>query len=214
MDACESPADVPPQTGEYSTSAFPSTARSDGVVPERVGAPAVSVREGTVAAGVVYELVRSIERAGRSGTQLACVAGLDLERLQEEDARVPLSELYRLCELALDLTNDPALGLHSAERINPFAYRPVSNLIAHARTLRHALSALVQFQRLLSDERSCEVLEEGEMACIRRVPRPDQSLRLERFCAEKQMVGLYRMVRMFAPRGRFAPMSFAYPAPP
>ena len=114
----------------------------------------VDVRSSTMSMRVVQGLAAAVERAGCSRVELWRAAGIEAEQLDDAQARLPRSEVARICELAMDLIDDPALGLHWAEKWASTTFSPLSGLMAHAASLRQAFESLSRFQRLLSDEPS------------------------------------------------------------
>lgn len=171
-----------------------------------------STREPTVSARVLRGLLRALEREGAAREELQRATSFDLENI-DGDGRIARSTIARLCEVAMDVTNDGALGLHCAERISPVAFGPLSHMIAHSPTLKHALETMGQFHRLLNDEPSFKLVELDDRILLQKVPYADESPRMQRFFAEISMVGLFRLVKAF---GRALPesASFAFDAPP
>jgi AraC-like DNA-binding protein len=162
---------------------------------------------------VLRALVDIVEKAGVSRAELLQTVGLDADLLKAADARVSLSDVYRVCEFALDLTGDDALGLHWAERWTGTAFVPVSYLLAHSQSLRHAFESLARFGSLLSDEAGYELLEHGDKVTLRcRTPR-DQPLRVQRFNAEMLVASFFRILRARNVPGQPERASFAYAAP-
>jgi AraC-like DNA-binding protein len=103
--------------------------------------------------------------------------------------------------------------LHWAEHLSGNTFVPISHLIAHAPTLRHAFDALTQFQSLVSDRFSYEVSESADRVTVRCLELYGASPRVQRFTAEMITMGVCRLVRLFSPRVRLSPVSFAYGAP-
>src|SRR6266705_60629 len=101
---------------------------------------------------VVRGIVEAVEQAGFSRAQLSAAAHFDSTLLDWPEACVPRADVFRLCELAIELTRDPALGLHWGERLNATTFNPISHLIAHSETLRQGFESLCKFHRLLSDQ--------------------------------------------------------------
>src|ERR1051326_9089628 len=111
---------------------------------------------------VLRGLVEAVERVGVSREELLRAAQLEPAELDDEEACVPRFIVYRLCERALELTRDPAFGLHFSESLCAAAFNPISHLVAHAPTLRQGLESLHRFHRLLSDQESFRVSEHGD----------------------------------------------------
>jgi AraC-like DNA-binding protein len=161
---------------------------------------------------VLRGLVGAVEQAGISPAALLEGANVDLEELETADASLPCSELHRTIERALDLTADPALGLHWALRLSEKTFSPVSYLVAHAATLRQGLQSLLQFHRLISHHQSFSLSEAGDKVTLR-YAGSSSTERVERFCSEMLTVSVVRILRNFDPRARPDLISFAYPAP-
>jgi AraC-like DNA-binding protein len=169
--------------------------------------------EAAVSSLVARNLLHTVEQMGVSTVALFAAAQLDPALFDTPDARLPRRQVLRLCEAAVEITADPALGLRWAERLDTSAFPPVSDLVRHAATLREAFETLEQFRRLLSDNLGFEVEEHAGKVSIRCATLPDASLVAQRFIAEMIVLGFVRLVRFFNPRGALDSVSFAYPAP-
>lgn len=170
-------------------------------------------RESTVSLRVLQGLVTAVEQAGGPGAELLCAARLRPEQLDAAEGRISRFELYRLCELALDLTGDPAFGLHWAERLGENGFGLLSHLIAHSADLRRGFEALAHFSRLLCDEMSYQLIEIDERVVVRATRMAGESLRMQRFCSEVMAAGFFRLIRGFASHAAPERVSFAYAAP-
>ena len=87
-------------------------------------------REPTISMQVLQGFVHVVEQAGVSRAELLRAAGMQPERLAAGETRVPRSEAERVFERALELTGDPALGLHWSEGLSHRTFGPVSPHIA------------------------------------------------------------------------------------
>jgi AraC-like DNA-binding protein len=170
-------------------------------------------REFTVSGRVVRALLEALETVGVPRVRVLSVAQLEAEQLEIADLRVPCSVIYRLCELALDVTGNPAFGLHWAEKLNGDTFNPISHLLAHATTLRQAFDSLTQFRRLLTDELTYELVESDSLVFVRCVPSVSASLRTRRLTAEMLLTSVLRLLRSFSVHARPVRVSFDYPAP-
>jgi AraC-like DNA-binding protein len=104
---------------------------------------------------------------------------------------------------------------HSTERLTTDALDPISALVVHAASLREAMSSIQEFRRLLGDEASFRVYEEGEKVIIKHNSLPGESLRVRRFIAEIASAGLFRSIRRFCTRAdaNIDYVAFEYSAP-
>jgi AraC-like DNA-binding protein len=114
----------------------------------------------------------------------------------------------------MELTRDPALGLHWAERLTERMFVPISHLIAHCSSLRQAFELLAQFFQLLADEAAYRILEHGEQVTLYCLHVEGDSPSSRRFQAEMMMGGFWRLVRSFNRHSSPSHVHFAYPAPP
>ncbi len=169
--------------------------------------------EFTVSGRVVQGLLETAETAGVSRSHLLRAAKIEPAQLAREDARVMGSDVYRLCELALDLTNDPALGLHWAEGASGETFNPLSHMIAHSPSLRHAFESLAQCSGVLSDDPSFELIENDGTVAVRITPPVGASLRSRRFTAEMLLGSFVRLLRSFSPRAQPLQVNFDFAAP-
>lgn len=169
-------------------------------------------RESTISLNTVRALVEVVARAGVPSAQFLQAAQLQSDQLCTQ-GRISRWRVYQLCELALDLTGDCALGLHWAEKLSESTFIPVSQLIAHAPTLRQGLETMAQLDQLLSDETDYKVLESEDKVTLRTLPLIGASDRAARFLSEVAVTGFLRLLRDFCADARPARVSFDYPAP-
>ena len=171
-----------------------------------------SACDSTISVAVVRALFNAVERSGVSRAELLQAAQLPPGGLEDADARVPSAKAYELCVLALDLTGDPAFGLHWAEGLSTSSLVPVSHLVAHSSSLRQAFDSLSKYHRLLSDYRHHELLEDDESVTVRcrHLPLPP---RMQRFASEMTVSFFFHLIRGFDLHARPHRVSFAYPAP-
>jgi AraC-like DNA-binding protein len=173
----------------------------------------VAPREFTLSGRIVQGILELVETDGIPRSTLLRAAQIPAEQLELSDFRLPCSDVFRLCELALDHTGDPALGLHWAEKLSGDTFNPISHMLAHSATLRQAFESLSQFRRLLTDKSSFELLESEELVTIRCVPLAGASLRVRQFATEMLLSSLVRLIRSFNVHARPRHVNFAHDAP-
>lgn len=158
-------------------------------------------------------LVQAVQSCDIRGTDLLAAAGIDAGRLDDVEARLDIEEYNRLLETALDLTGDAALGLKLGETAHAPTYNLIAHLLAHARTLRDGMQALLHFHRLLVDRPAYHMRESAGQAVLlcEEYPGPERCCRLR---TEMGVVGLYRLLKYFARGEQPERVSFAHPAPP
>lgn len=187
----------------------PSTGLTPGGAMSRAG-----TRESTISVRVLLELVQAVEHAGVPRAELLRRASVPASLLEAPDARVSRAELYTLCEHALDVTRDLAFGLHWAHRLSDRAFVPITQLVAHAKTLRQGLELLAQYSKILADQTDYQVFERDGSIALVMLPLRGESERLQRMSAELVIGGFWRLGRSFAETGEIGVASFAFAPPP
>ena len=195
-----------------SQESFSSVEHSSFDPPARATLLSGDTPESTVSMRVVQGLLRAAELSGVPRSQLLRAARLDAAQLEAVDARMPTTQVYRLCELAMDVTGDPALGLRWGEKITG-SFAPISPLLAHAASFRQAIETLVHFDRLMTDRSGYQFLEHDDVMTIRFMPLSGESLRVRRFCNEVALGGFLGLARHFHADAKPARVNLAYPAP-
>lgn len=173
----------------------------------------VVVRESKLSMRVVRALVEAAEQSGVPPAEFLRAAGFDEAQLNSDDATVSRADVYRLCELAVDLSHDPAFGIHWGERLGGNTFNPISHLVAHAATLRQGFQSLLQFHKLLSHSPSFEILERDDLVTLRCFRLAGESPTMQRLTAEMQALGFLRTLRLFDPHARAQRVCFEYEAP-
>ena len=107
--------------------------------------------ESTIAAAVLIDLIRYLERAGVAAEDLCRALGIDAVVMENPGGRIPSSLMGRLWEYAARATGDDHLGLHTAENFNPGALHILGYVLLSCRTAREALGRLVTYSALLND---------------------------------------------------------------
>ena len=166
----------------------------------------------SVAVPMVRALIEAVEHAGVPRREFLKAVGLQEDRLSDGDQRFTLIEYDDMERIALDLTGDEALGFRLAEN-GQAAFALVANLIALAPTLRDALEIGAQFGSLLFLDTHQRLEESTNLARIRH-DFPRTSERADRMHAEFVIVGLYRLIGIFAgPVARISGAYFEHAAP-
>jgi AraC-like DNA-binding protein len=162
---------------------------------------------------VVRTLVDAIAKAGVSRRSFLTAASLDESTVMMPYARLPLTRVYELFELAIELTGDPAFGLHSIDQLSVDALNPVSGLLFHASNLQDALTTLLQLRELFGQEPSLQLRREGTRFILEAVGMPKNPPNVQRFAAELVVAGLFKAIRRFDGEGLIDCAAFDYAAP-
>ncbi len=115
----------------------------------------------SVAISYARNLADAVERSGADVDVYLDRAGLSRAELLDPAARIDVPTYDRLMELALEVTGDPALGLHMAEYSSAAAYHVVGQIAAQCRTMREAIEVALKFHRIVGDLPPSRLVEEG-----------------------------------------------------
>jgi AraC-like DNA-binding protein len=96
-------------------------------------------------------IVRALEAHGVDGRRLARDAGIDPERAQAPDGRVPRAAHTRLWQLAVEATGDPCFGLEASRFATQTTFHALGYAVLASATLREAFERLVRYRRLIGD---------------------------------------------------------------
>jgi AraC-like DNA-binding protein len=118
------------------------------------------VRESTVAASIVIDMLGYLERQGHPEAEVATAAQLDLPAIRTPEARVPGSFVERLWVEGERRTGDPDLGLHMAEAFNPGALDILGYVILSCRTAREVLDRLARFAAILNNGLKVHIVDD------------------------------------------------------
>ncbi len=146
-------------------------------------------------------------------TRLFDAASLDPGLLARPEGTVSRVNVYRLCEAAVALTEQPALGLRCAERISLSTFNPLSLLLAHASTVRQCMESLCAFHRVLGEGATFELRQEDDLVVLRHVGLEANSSTAQRFWSELCMTGVLHVVRTMRPEAVVASVRFAHSPP-
>jgi AraC-like DNA-binding protein len=119
------------------------------------------LRETTVAASLVIDLVGHLARRGLSEAEICRAARIDLAVLDAPDDRVPGGAMERLWQVGESLAKDPDLGLHAAESHRPGALNILGYVVQNCATAREVIEKLVRYAVLIHDGLRASLSREG-----------------------------------------------------
>jgi AraC-like DNA-binding protein len=159
-------------------------------------------------------LTEAVQAAGVDRESWFSAARFDARRLDDSNERVELEEYDRLQTVAVELSGDPALGLHLGEASNSAAFDVIGHLVAHTSTLRHGFDTIMRFSAILDDDGMNWTLEERSDSALISRTFPTLTPVGDRLRAEFAISGFTRFVRQFAgPRTGLQRAYFQHPAP-
>jgi AraC-like DNA-binding protein len=168
----------------------------------------------SVGISLVRALVDAVERAGVDAPAYLAAAGVTEDLLLDADARIELPVYDRLQELAVEMSRDPALGLHMGEHASLGAFHLVGHIAAQCRTIRDVLDVFFRYYRIVTDIPPPQLVEDGDR--VRIVYQFQKSKPLcNRLRSEFIMTRFLVIGRMFAgPSESPAEVWFEHEAPP
>jgi AraC-like DNA-binding protein len=125
------------------------------------------LRETSVAATLVADMLQYLERHGVHAATAARDCGIRGHAPAGPDARVPGSQVERLWSVAVRRTGDPLVGLHMAEAYSPGALDILGYVVLSCRTVGDVLDRLARYARLLNDGLRIDVVRAGSVAYCR-----------------------------------------------
>ena len=109
------------------------------------------------------------------------------------DRRVPIDEYQALLARAIQLTSEPALGLHCGLLASEASFGLMGPLVSHAPNLRHAIALVTQFRGLLTEDMRISLSERMGTAQL----RCRLHVAIGRSMVELIVAGLVRTLRAF-----------------
>lgn len=123
--------------------------------------------EATVRAGALSGYIDVTKRLGLNPMELLRFEGLDIAQMADLESRIPAAAACRLLEAAAAKAGCPTLGIQIAETRRQFGAGVINLLLAHKRTLREVMMAVVQYRHLLNEAVAVHVEMVGDTATIR-----------------------------------------------
>ena len=127
----------------------------------------MKVRESTIAAALLVDLARYLERQGIPSSEFWKGIVADPSLLEAPNVRLPGSVAERVWERAVRLSGDQDLGLHTAENFNPGALNLLGYVILSCRNASEVLGRLAQYAALLNDGLKVNVIQHGDRTICR-----------------------------------------------
>ncbi len=120
----------------------------------------------TISASIVKGLFDAVIQRGIPPKQLKSLTGLSPDQLSDPDARIPLDKHIKLWKAAIQLTKDPALGLHIGEIAEIKHFGVVESVAMNSSTLREALLQVIRYFKLVSESDRVELHEQKDYATL------------------------------------------------
>jgi AraC-like DNA-binding protein len=102
-------------------------------------------------ARIPLNLLNGAEKYDLDRNELAVLAGLSPEELNDPDARIPLGKVWTLWRLMIERIPDQALGLHLGMQTSVRDLGLVGYAVYHSRTLREAFARIARYSRIVNE---------------------------------------------------------------
>jgi AraC-like DNA-binding protein len=135
------------------------------VLTER--AKETDLRETSVAATVVSDMLQYLEQRGISASTAKSECGIAFDEPSGSEDRVPGSQVERLWAYAIHQTGDPIIGLHMAELYSQGALDILGYVVLSCRTIGDVLDRVSRYAALLNDGMHIEFVRERKVAYCR-----------------------------------------------
>jgi AraC-like DNA-binding protein len=139
---------------------------------------------------------------------------LEPARLSDPYAWFSVDEFDSLLLVALELTQDPAFGLHWGESSPMMQYDVLPPLVSQAKSLQEAIQSVLRFQLILAERPEVEFRDQGGRAsfCVTPLAATPTGLRVR---SEMTAVSLLRMLKVVGPAARpvVTRATFTHPCP-
>lgn len=162
---------------------------------------------------LVRALVEAVVAEGVGADELLREASAEHPQWTNPYGWVELAEFDRLVSCAVELTGDPAFGLHWAERSPMMKFDVLAMSTAYAPTLGEGLACLLRFQSLVTERPEFEIVKRAQSVFLRIVPLATTELS-RRVRVEVGVAGLVRLMRYAGgPGAGLRSIAFAHRAP-
>lgn len=104
---------------------------------------------------------RALEARGIAPRPVFERAGIDTVQLHDAGARLPLTAMTRLWDVAVEVTGDPCFGLNAGQHVHPTSFHALGYAWLASRSLREAIARFVRFTRLVSTALQLRTVDVG-----------------------------------------------------
>jgi len=158
----------------------------------------------SVLASWARTIIRALDARGLDGRALAAGAGIDVQRLDDAEARYLMTDTRELWRQAVAATGDPCLGLHVARYVNYATFHALGAAVLASGTLREAFGRLVRYGRVVGDAATLRLDDRGarvrlELELAGTGPVPDEAI-------DALLALTLRVARMLRDRPQLSPL--------
>lgn len=121
----------------------------------------------TALASWVKAIQKALEKAGVDSQPLLKQAGLDVQALNDPDARYSLKNTATLWKLAVQATRDSCFGLKVASQVNQNTFHVLGHSLITSTTLKEMFLRIIRYFRIVTDIPELEFYGEGKKSLFR-----------------------------------------------
>ena len=125
--------------------------------------------DATLGVRALRPVIEGLRALGHDPAPILRAAALDAAPLGDPDARIPARAVGQLWAIALEVTADPDLGLHLAEKADVAAFDLHAYALLSSPTLGVGFDRMAAYQRLINDSNRILIARHGPHAEIRHV---------------------------------------------
>ncbi|AKD02201.1 AraC family transcriptional regulator [Pontibacter korlensis] len=112
-------------------------------------------------------LLHVLRQQGQDVGAICQQVGLDMQVVQDVNARISVAMVQDLWDAAIAATSDPDLALHVAEIINPTSMGTIAYVMMNAATLHESLLKLCKYQDIVCGAIQTSLEVQGQQAFIK-----------------------------------------------
>ncbi len=120
----------------------------------------------TISVSTISDVYHTLIEHGVAPDVLARQTGVTLAQVQDLDARIPISYLSEVWEIAAELTDDPAIGLQVGSKIDPARFSVVAQAAFQCDTVRDVLNMYARFFSIVNETTRLCIEESKDRAVI------------------------------------------------
>jgi len=135
----------------------------------------------SVLASWTRTIIRALDARGVDGRALAAAVGVDVRRLDDPEARYPMTATGELWRQAVSATGDPCFGLYVSRFVNYTTFHALGAAVLASATLREGFGRLARYSRVVGDAATARLEDRGERVRLviditTATPVPDEAI--------------------------------------
>jgi len=122
--------------------------------------------EPTISVSTIIDVYYILLEKGIDEGVLEAQSGVALSKLEDPDARVSISTLNTLWDIAIEYTQNPAIGLYVGNRVDPNRLSVVAQASFQCETILQGLQKYVTFFSIVNQAANMAISVKGELATL------------------------------------------------